>query len=410
MRSAVAACLFLLALCLTSPNSTQAATPPGRNFDLTFWKLTLPVDYIGNPFGTAAEVKHPQLTTYNTQHFYTDTDGAMTFWCPVIGATTSGATAPRTELRELINGDDSDVNWSAMGTHILRAQCRVTQQPDTGDVIIGQVHGYPSQRLVKVQYGSGRVQVYIRNSLTASGDTKFIHSVAPNSLITYEIKVVDGVAFVAVNGVTNSFNFGASDPAWLTDSTFYFKAGAYLQDNSGPITEGGRVCFYQLSSAHGTAVPPPARPIIYSQPLSQTVASGSNVTLGVLSAGTAPLRYQWRANGVNLSGRTNATLALTSFRSTDQKAYDVVIANAAGSVTSAPAGLHLNGPARFGAATTTGQVFHATFLGRAGSNYIFETSTNLIHWTPFRTNSASNGIVTIAVTNPPAPRRFYRAR
>ena len=55
-----------------------------------------------------------------------------------------------------------------------------------------------------------------------------------------------------------------------------------------------------------------------------------------------------------------------------------------------------------------GQV--ATFLGRAGSNYIFETSTNLIHWTPFRTNSASNGIVTIAVTNPPAPRRFYRAR
>ena len=276
----------------------------------------------------------------------------------------------------MISGTDAAVNWSASGTHILRAQCRVTQQPDTGDVIIGQVHGYPVQRLVKVQYGNGQVQVYIRNSLTASGDTKFNHNVGANALIDYEIKVVDGVAIVTVNGVTNSHDFGASDPAWLTDSTFYFKAGAYLQDNSGPITEGGRVSFYQLSVTHGTAAPP-VRPIIASQPASQTVPPGARVTLSVAASGTMPITYQWRTNGVNWPGRTNASITLMNFTAADQRSYDVRVSNAAGTTTSAAAMLYLNSPARFLQSQRTGNIFTTTFLGAAGSNYVFETSTNL---------------------------------
>jgi hypothetical protein len=386
-----------------------AAVPPAANFDLSRWKITLPIDDFGGTTGEATEIKNPSLQTYTSEFFYTGTDGAMVFWCPVIGATTSGATAPRSELRELISGTDSRVNWSAMGTHILRAQCRVTQEPDTGDVIIGQVHGYPSQRLVKVQYGDGRVQVYIRNSLTVSGDTKFIHNVGANPLITNEIKVVDGVAFVTVNGVMNSHNFGVSDPAWLTDSTFYFKAGAYLQDNSGPLTEGGRVSFYQLSATHGTNTPPVTRPSVTTQPLSRTVALNANVTLSVTAAGS-PLNYQWRANGVNLAGRTNAALTITNFRSTDQKNYDVVVSNSAGSVTSAPAALYLNSPLRFLDSRRVGGNFSATLLGVAGSNYVIETSTNLVTWAPISTNSSATGIVPLNLTTVSGPRRFYRAR
>ena len=157
----------------------------------------------------------------------------------------------------------------------LRGQCRVTQLPDTGAVIIGQVHGYPSQRLIKLQYDAGRVQVYVRTSLANGGDTKFTWAVATNALLNYEIKVVDGEAIISVNGVTNRHNFVADDPAWAT-ITYYFKAGAYLQDNSGPLTEGGRVSFYQLSVTHGTDAPP-VRPTITTQPISQTVAAGARV-------------------------------------------------------------------------------------------------------------------------------------
>src|SRR5947207_296991 len=116
----------------------------------------------------------------------------------------------------------------ASGTHILRGQCKVTQQPSAGAIIIGQVHGYSySQRLVKLQFNNGVVQAYVRNSPTVSGDTKFTYANVPlNGTIDYEIKVVDGVAIIAVNGVTNSFNFFASDSAWQTIN-YYFKAGSY---------------------------------------------------------------------------------------------------------------------------------------------------------------------------------------
>src|SRR5947209_16011728 len=105
------------------------ALPPGNNFDLSHWKLTLPIDNLGGTLGEAAEIKNPLLQSYTSQFFFTGSDGAMVFWCPVIGAVTSSATDSRTELRELLDGSSSDVNWTGYGTHILRAQCKVTQQP-----------------------------------------------------------------------------------------------------------------------------------------------------------------------------------------------------------------------------------------------------------------------------------------
>src|SRR6185503_16878576 len=121
----------------------------------------------------------------------------------------------------------------------------------------------------------------IRNSLTASGDTKFTYTVSEDELITYEIKVVDGVASVTVNGVTKSHNFYATDSAWK-DSTFYFKAGAYLQDNTGPETEGGRVAFYSLSVSHDET-PEEVAPTISTQPISRSVNEGSPVSFSVVA-------------------------------------------------------------------------------------------------------------------------------
>jgi len=75
-------------------------------------------------------------------------------------------------------------------------------------------------------------------------------------------------------------------------------------------------------------------PSITEQPQSQTVAEGSPVTLSVTASGTAPLRYQWRFNGTNLPGATNATLTFVSAQSAHAGSYAVVITNVAGSVTS----------------------------------------------------------------------------
>jgi hypothetical protein len=68
-------------------------------------------------------------------------------------------------------------------------------------------------------------------------------------MITYQIKVVDGVLYITVNEITKSFDFYSSSQLWK-DTPLYFKAGAYTQDNTGNSLEGGKVAFYSLETHH----------------------------------------------------------------------------------------------------------------------------------------------------------------
>ena len=63
------------------------------------------------------------------------------------------------------------------------------------------------------------------------------------------------------------------------------------------------------------------------QPEGQTIFSGLNVQLNVAVAGSSPLSYQWRFNGTNLFGITNATLTLTNVQPNQAGIYSVVVSN-----------------------------------------------------------------------------------
>ncbi|HTL67167.1 MAG TPA: ExeM/NucH family extracellular endonuclease [Lacunisphaera sp.] len=109
--------------------------------------------------------------------------------------------------------------------------------------------------------------------------------------------------------------------------------------------------FTVVASATSSATPPS----ITTSPSSQTVTEGDTVHLAVVAAGDAPLTYQWRknssplGNGGSAAGATSANLTLTGVVPGDSGNYDVVVANAAGSATSAAAALTvqplLNAPA-----------------------------------------------------------------
>jgi hypothetical protein len=86
-------------------------------------------------------------------------------------------------------------------------------------------------------------------------------------------------------------------------------------------------------------------PHIVTQPVSQVVSSGVNVTLSVAATGTPPLHYQWQLNNANLSNATNTTLALNTVQPTNTGNYLVVITNAFGTVTSTTARLLVANPA-----------------------------------------------------------------
>ena len=75
---------------------------------------------------------------------------------------------------------------------------------------------------------------------------------------------------------------------------------------------------------------------IITPPQTLTVHPDTNVTLSVLAAGTGTLRYQWRRDGLALTGETNATLEIASVQPIHDGSYTVVVADNTGSIISSP--------------------------------------------------------------------------
>ncbi|GEM_PF-4089426 len=82
-------------------------------------------------------------------------------------------------------------------------------------------------------------------------------------------------------------------------------------------------------------------PRIVAQPQPQSVPAGGTFSAAVQATGTEPLQYQWKRDGVTLTGQTNATLTITNVQSSDAKAYSVTVSNLGGSVTSTNAPLNV---------------------------------------------------------------------
>jgi len=337
-----AICRLVTWFMILAGGSLQAQTlstnkPPGGNFNLTNFYLGLPVDSSGTTNGNSASVTAAQLTAgySNAFYFYTSpTDGAMTFWAFVNGATTSGSDYPRSELREQINPPSNTSNWVPYGVHLLTAQCRVTQVASNPKVIIGQIHCQTgnARPLLKLQFNNGVIEALVKTNSNFDPDYKFFfQNVGLNNLITYQLKMENGLLTTTVNGSNQSINVFATDPDWATNG-LYFKAGSYCQDNVGPDTEGARVSFYALGRSHA--------PSITNQPVSRSVVAGGNTTFSVNAVGNGPLRYQWRFNETNnLANATNSTFSLTNIQSGLAGGYTVKVTDNLGSITSVVATL-----------------------------------------------------------------------
>lgn len=83
-------------------------------------------------------------------------------------------------------------------------------------------------------------------------------------------------------------------------------------------------------------------PAITDQPDNLTVNAGQPATFQVSATGTPPLSYQWRKGANNIPGATSATYTIASTQTSDAGNYQVVVSNAAGSVTSQVATLTVN--------------------------------------------------------------------
>jgi hypothetical protein len=69
-------------------------------------------------------------------------------------------------------------------------------------------------------------------------------------------------------------------------------------------------------------------PVITSQPTNQTALVGGSASFTVVATGSqGTLSYQWQKGGVNLAGKTTATLTLNPVAASDTALYQVVVTN-----------------------------------------------------------------------------------
>ena len=80
-------------------------------------------------------------------------------------------------------------------------------------------------------------------------------------------------------------------------------------------------------------------PMIVTQPSNQVALANWRITNGITAIGSLPISYQWRFDGTNILGATNATFMTTNMQADYNGDYDVVLNNAYGGIVSSNASL-----------------------------------------------------------------------
>ncbi len=290
--------LLLLLNLFINPLSAQdldPTLPPSGNFDLTFWKLT-------RPNNTEKDEKTLANGYIREGEFYTDSiTGAMVFWCPNTGATTSNTSFPRTELREMLRRGDSSIgtqginknNWVFSSSNLANQEAAggvdgimtATLQVDhvsltsdefrkVGRTIIGQIHASddePCRLYYRKLPGHERGSIYFAHEPTTGAEQWYnmigsrsdsqadpADGIALGEKFSYEIKAIGNLLTVTIirEGKPDVVQEVDMTNSGFADDWMYFRAGNYNQNNAGDDGEFAQVSFFALDVRHFAATPP----------------------------------------------------------------------------------------------------------------------------------------------------------
>jgi trimeric autotransporter adhesin len=259
----------------------------------------------------------------------TVTSNAVPF---VVNASTSISTAP--VAQSVCNGAAAAFSVTATGSGSLTYQWRKAGVAIPGatasslnfssvaasdaanyDVIVTGNCGSDTSTAVSLTVNAGpAITTQPVSQLACAGGSATFTVTATGSNLTYQWRK----AGVAITGATSSTL--TINPVNATDTASY---DVVVSGNCGGAVNSSTVT---LSFKTATS--------ITTQPVPQTVCALATTTMSVSAAGSGVLSYQWRKNGVNISGATTATYSIVNTAVTDSGHYDVVITGACGSVTS----------------------------------------------------------------------------
>ena len=182
-------------------------------------------------------IKSTDIPNFVSPYFYYNiSDKSVRLFTQSNGVTTANSHFPRTELRQVSE-------WDFVGQHSLKVTMSVISQPNSGKIIIGQIHGdRKGTEAVKIWWNNGNIQVGYKAEFDAK-ETRItlLKDVKLSDIFNYEINQNGLDIEVKINDKATQFHLGDS---WKKE-TVYFKAGNYLQDNNPPISSG-MVAIYKI--------------------------------------------------------------------------------------------------------------------------------------------------------------------
>ena len=134
-------------------------------------------------------------------------------------------------------------------------------------------------------------------------------------------------------------------------------------------------------------------PVILTQPLSAIICPATSQNVTFLVTALLATAYQWKKNGVAITGATSASYTITNVVASDAGRYEVDVSNSGGTVTSSIAYLNV--------AITTQPFATTAVIATGNSDTLSMTSTNAtgFQWKKNGTN-ISGATSTVYVINP----------
>jgi hypothetical protein len=231
----------------------------------------------------------------------------------------------------------------------------------------GSGNGGIGQFILSLDGDSGDLHGYILNSASKQSDFR---EGATNPLPTNQwqqvVLVADGAELrVYRNGTeigvadydgtlyqaTNAFSIGvrltaddsAAESGWWQgkiDDVGYWTRGLTASEIASLYAAGKAGKNLVQADAY-----PAVAPLITEAPQAVTLILGSAFRLKAMATGTAPLSYQWKQDGQEIAGATNATYQVERAKTSDGGHYTLVISNSVGSKSSDPVLVTVNDPA-----------------------------------------------------------------